>query len=79
MEFCQSKKVGTLRPKIALARKSFNKLSLFSSVKTPGGRLVYHYLKKQGTIAKCGDCKKPLAGVSQKVCIARNQCTGFRL
>ena len=75
MEFCQSEKVGTLRPKIALARESFNKMSLFSSVKTPGGRLVYHYLKKQGTIAKCGDCKKPLAGVSQKLTLLKiNTC-----
>lgn len=35
------------------------------SVKTPGGKLVYHYTKKLGTIPKCGDCKGcKLRGVS---------------
>merc|ERR1712117_450052 len=32
-------------------------------VKTPGGRLVYHYTKKLGTIPKCGDCKVKLHGI----------------
>lgn len=32
-------------------------------VKTPGGRLVYHHLKKQGTAPKCGDCGIALPGV----------------
>lgn len=32
-------------------------------VKTPGGRLVYHHLKKRGTVPKCGDCGHALAGV----------------
>jgi len=32
-------------------------------VRTPGGRLVFHYLTKKPGAPKCGDCKKPLAGV----------------
>merc|ERR1711862_1065628 len=32
-------------------------------VKTPGGKLVYHYTKKLGTIPKCGDCKIKLHGI----------------
>merc|ERR1712012_695911 len=33
-------------------------------VKTPGGKLVYHYKKKLGTIPKCGDCKVKLHGIT---------------
>jgi large subunit ribosomal protein L34e len=33
-------------------------------VKTPGGKLVYHHLKKPGTAPKCGDCGMALPGVS---------------
>jgi ribosomal protein L34E len=33
-------------------------------VKTPGGRLVYHHLKKNATAPKCGDCGIALPGVS---------------
>jgi len=32
-------------------------------VKTPGGRLVYHHIGKQGTSPKCGDCGISLPGV----------------
>ena len=32
-------------------------------VKTPGGKLVYHHLKKPGTAPKCGDCGTALPGV----------------
>ncbi|KAF9045282.1 ribosomal protein L34Ae [Panaeolus papilionaceus] len=32
-------------------------------LKTPGGKLVYHHLKKLGTAPKCGDCGLALAGV----------------
>merc|ERR1712168_658153 len=32
-------------------------------VRTPGGRLVYQYLKKLGKVASCGNCKKPLSGI----------------
>jgi large subunit ribosomal protein L34e len=34
------------------------------SVKTPGGKLTYQYVKKRGTVPKCGDCKVELPGVS---------------
>lgn len=33
-------------------------------VKTPGGRLVIHYLNKKGGGAKCALCKKKLPGIS---------------
>merc|ERR1711860_320983 len=32
--------------------------------KTPGGRLVYLYKKKKGSVPKCGDCKIKLAGIT---------------
>lgn len=32
-------------------------------VKTPGGKLVYHHLKKPATAPKCGDCGIALPGV----------------
>ncbi|KAI0767354.1 60s ribosomal protein l34-b [Fomes fomentarius] len=32
-------------------------------VKTPGGKLVYHHLKKLATSPKCGDCGIALPGV----------------
>jgi len=32
-------------------------------VKTPGGNLVYHHLKKRGTAPKCGDCGIALPGI----------------
>merc|ERR1712154_158325 len=32
--------------------------------KTPGGKLVYLYLKKFGTNPKCGDCKCDLRGLT---------------
>ena len=28
-----------------------------------GGKLVYLYTKKRGSVPKCGDCKKKLQGV----------------
>ncbi|KXJ20546.1 60S ribosomal protein L34 [Exaiptasia diaphana] len=31
--------------------------------KTPGGRLVYLYTKKNGKVPKCGDCKTRLQGL----------------
>merc|ERR1711915_747094 len=31
-------------------------------VRTPGGRLVYLYLKKRGKRSSCGNCKKELSG-----------------
>jgi large subunit ribosomal protein L34e len=32
--------------------------------KTPGGRLVYLYPKKSGSVPKCGDCKLKLRGIT---------------
>ncbi|VDO85413.1 unnamed protein product [Schistosoma curassoni] len=32
-------------------------------VKTPGGKVVYIYVKKRGTFPKCGDCKSKLFGI----------------
>jgi large subunit ribosomal protein L34e len=32
-------------------------------VKTPGGKLTYQYVKKRGTVPKCGDCKVELPGI----------------
>jgi len=32
-------------------------------VRTPGGKLVFHYLAKKPGLPKCGDCKQPLPGV----------------
>lgn len=44
--------------------KSKLTLSFFFSSKTPGGRLVYLYTKKHGSVAKCGDCKTKLRGLA---------------
>ncbi|CAF3027391.1 unnamed protein product [Rotaria socialis] len=32
-------------------------------IKTPGGKLTYQYVKKRGTVPKCGDCKIELPGI----------------
>ena len=32
-------------------------------VKTPGGKKVYHHIKKLATAPKCGDCELKLPGV----------------
>lgn len=32
-------------------------------VKTPGGKAVYHHIKKLATAPKCGDCELKLPGV----------------
>jgi hypothetical protein len=36
-------------------------------VKTPGGRLVYHHIKKLATAPKCGDCGIALPGVRYSI------------
>ena len=49
-------------------------------VKTPGGKLVYHHLKKLPTAPKCGDCGVRLPGVS--ICILLRcelAINGFRM
>jgi ribosomal protein L34E len=40
-------------------------------VKTPGGKLVYHHLKKRGTAPKCGDCGIALPGVRPRLSSTR--------
>ena len=40
------------------------------SSKTPGGRLVYLYVKKRGTAPKCGDCGSKMNGVSVLMVLA---------
>lgn len=37
---------------------------VFFSVRTPGGRLVYLYVKKPRTVPKCGQCKEKLKGIT---------------
>ncbi|TFK28230.1 60s ribosomal protein l34-b [Coprinopsis marcescibilis] len=32
-------------------------------IKTPGGKLVYHHIKKPATAPKCGDCGVALPGI----------------
>lgn len=32
-------------------------------VRTPGGRLVYLYMKKQRSVPRCGQCKEKLKGI----------------
>uniref|UniRef100_A0A182QJ06 Large ribosomal subunit protein eL34 n=1 Tax=Anopheles farauti TaxID=69004 RepID=A0A182QJ06_9DIPT len=49
----------TLRRRLSYNTKS-NKRRI---VRTPGGRLVYHYVKKRRTLPKCGQCKKELQGI----------------
>ncbi|CAF0780221.1 unnamed protein product [Didymodactylos carnosus] len=45
-------------------RLSYNtKSNRVKVVKTPGGKLIYQYIKKRGTLPKCGDCKVPLHGI----------------
>ena len=38
-------------------------LTLLFSFPFQGGKLVYLYTKKRGSVPKCGDCKKKLQGV----------------
>lgn len=45
-------------------RLSYNTKSNRTRVsKTPGGRLVYLYVKKRGTAPKCGDCGTKMNGL----------------
>ncbi|KAF7495124.1 60S ribosomal protein L34 [Sarcoptes scabiei] len=46
-------------------RLSYNTQSNRKKIsKTPGGKLVYLYKKKDGSVAKCGDCKTKLRGLA---------------
>jgi len=45
-------------------RLSYNtKSNRVKVVKTPGGKLTFQYVKKRGTVPKCGDCKVELPGI----------------
>merc|ERR1711976_780779 len=59
-------------------RLSYNtKSNQTKVVKTPGGRLVYHYKKKQGTIpkSKCGGCIVRLQGITPSRPMQRSKMT----
>ena len=46
-------------------RLSYNtKSNRRKAVRTPGGRLVYQYLKKKGSVPSCGQCKEKLRGIT---------------
>jgi large subunit ribosomal protein L34e len=48
-------------------RHSYNTVSnKFKFVKTPGGKLNIQYLKKRGSVPKCGDCKLELQGLKKQ-------------
>ena len=43
-------------------------------VKTPGGVLRYHHIKKLPTAPKCGDCGSKLSGVRNPTCHTLYSC-----
>ncbi|XP_037927421.1 60S ribosomal protein L34 [Teleopsis dalmanni] len=49
----------TLRRRLSYNTKSNRR----RVVRTPGGRLVYQYVKKNKTVPKCGQCKEKLKGI----------------
>ena len=49
----------TLRRRLSYNTKS-NRRRI---VRTPGGRLVYQYVKKNKSVPKCGQCKEKLKGI----------------
>lgn len=65
-------------------RNDSNQNTFFSfSVRTPGGRLVYQYVKKQRQVPKCGQCKEKLKGIkptrpSERSRISKRQKTVAR-
>lgn len=47
-------------------RLSYNTRSnKVKNIRTPGGKLVVRYLKKPGSINKCGECSKELEGLKK--------------
>lgn len=42
-------------------------------VRTPGGRLVYQYLKKPKRVPKCGNCKIKLHGIKPARAIEKSR------
>ncbi|KAL1464111.1 hypothetical protein WDU94_003789 [Cyamophila willieti] len=60
-------------------RLSYNtKSNRRTVVKTPGGRLVYHYLKKAGKVPRCGHCKIKLPGIEKARSIERSRMSRRR-
>lgn len=67
--FCRMAQRVTLRK-----RQPYNTTSSRRRiVKTPGGKLVYHHLKKIATSPKCGDCGIGLPGVRRTVMFYLNR------
>jgi len=69
----------TLRRRLSYNTKS-NKRRI---VRTPGGRLVYQYVKKRKNVPKCGQCKEKLKGIrptrpSERSRISKRQKTVAR-
>ena len=60
VKLCIPKYSITLRPYLVFQCVSFA---------LTGGRLVYLYTKKRGSVPKCGDCKNKLQGVSGDICV----------
>jgi large subunit ribosomal protein L34e len=52
--------------RVTLRRKSpyCTRSNRFKKIRTPGGKLTIQYLKKRGSIPKCGDTGAPLFGVA---------------
>merc|ERR1712159_358730 len=69
----------TYRRRACYATKS----NTVRKVKTPGGVLTFHNVRKRGSGTKCGDCGKPLQGLPalrpiQLKRIAKNKKGGAR-
>jgi large subunit ribosomal protein L34e len=48
-------------------RHSYNTVSnKFKFVKTPGGKLNVQYIKKRGSVPKCGDCDLKIQGIKKQ-------------
>lgn len=52
--------------RVTLRRKSpyCTRSNRFKKIRTPGGKLTIQYVKKRGTVPKCGDTGAPLFGVA---------------
>jgi large subunit ribosomal protein L34e len=52
--------------RVTLRRRSpyCTRSSVTKKVRTPGGKLIVQYVKKRGTVPKCGDTGAPLFGMA---------------
>eukprot|EP00173_Palmaria_palmata_P003858 Plantae.Rhodophyta-Palmaria_palmata.ctg42623.p1 GENE.Plantae.Rhodophyta-Palmaria_palmata.ctg42623~~Plantae.Rhodophyta-Palmaria_palmata.ctg42623.p1 ORF type:complete len:118 (-),score=27.70 Plantae.Rhodophyta-Palmaria_palmata.ctg42623:81-434(-) len=52
--------------RVTLRRKSpyCTRSNRFKKIRTPGGKLTIQYVKKRGSVPKCGDTGAPLFGVA---------------